>query len=208
MVVGQRWLRCACPHPPFGHLPPQAGEGSVAGAWVAGWRWWRWVCPHPPFGHLPPQAVEGSVAGAWVVVGWRWWRCACLDPLFGQLPPQAGGRERCRCVGGGGSAMVALRLPRSALRAPSPAGGGKGALPVRGWWWVSDGCAALASIRPSGTFPRRRGKDAARAGERAAAARTKKPGGWRAPGLLVLAGVADRDAVAYIRLTVATACAT
>ncbi|CAE6688532.1 hypothetical protein GGR65_001890 [Xanthomonas sp. 3376] len=36
----------------------------------------------------------------------------------------------------------------------------------------------------------------------------KKPGGWRAPGLQASAAVADRDALAYMRLTVATACAT
>ncbi|WP_237708310.1 hypothetical protein, partial [Xanthomonas phaseoli] len=81
----------AGPHPPFGHLLPQAEEGSAV-AWLA-WLvpvigystlmvWVRvWLAPgassvtsgyavpglaagpHPPFGHLLPQAGEGSVAG-------------------------------------------------------------------------------------------------------------------------------------------------
>ena len=44
------------PLPPFGHLPPHAGEGTVCNGFSI-------ECPLPPFGHLPPQAGEGNSLG-------------------------------------------------------------------------------------------------------------------------------------------------
>ncbi|MBB3804777.1 hypothetical protein FHR51_000888 [Xanthomonas arboricola] len=56
-------MALGCPHPPCGHLPPQAGEGrsrrrrrvrESGGDGNLGLG-----CPHPPCGYLPPQAGEG-----------------------------------------------------------------------------------------------------------------------------------------------------
>ncbi|PTY31904.1 hypothetical protein XAP3CFBP6996_008245 [Xanthomonas citri pv. fuscans CFBP 6996] len=90
-----------CPHPPFGHLPPQAGEGSG---------WWS-VAVQPTDAVEPTDHAQPGMASP---AGGRGWRAAPdagipfapvapvvvasrrarPHPPFGHLPPAGGGREQ------------------------------------------------------------------------------------------------------------------
>ncbi len=83
----------ARPHPPFGHLPAQAGEGSDG-----------WSVARQPTDHAPPGFPSPA--------GGRRWRAA---PDEGNTLLQAWQRAASECG----------RTPPSALRAPSPASGGR-----------------------------------------------------------------------------------
>ncbi len=128
-----------CPHPPFGHLPPPAGEGRGSALRL------------PLAGDGPAADVAASSSTSALLL------CSadtvdvrtCPIRPSGTFPrrrgrtrlspaPAARGRwpaSRCRCV---------VEYQRAV------------ALFGR-YQWMSE----LAPIRPSGTFPRRRGKDAA-----------------------------------------------